>query len=224
MDADNELLLMDLSARAAPVRLCIDIGCGAKKRAGFIGLDIASAPGVDHVVDFERERLPFADDSVDYVFSNHAFEHIRSPQNVLREIVRVCRHDATVEIWTPYLKSNDAFLLGHDTFYNEGIWKHICFEYDDFYFGDAPGRFDWLETRFTLAPAIVDKLARNGIDFEFALEHMFNIAVEFGVFIRVDKNVRQARKPQIPQVRAAYSRSARQWSLEELRRMTAGER
>src|SRR5262245_53292385 len=115
----------------------LDIGCGNHKRPGFVGVDIAPGGQVDHVLDIERDPLPFPDNSVDHVFANHTFEHITAPQHILREIVRVCRHEALVEIWTPYLKSNDAFLLGHFSFYNEHIWKHICFEYDDFYFGDT---------------------------------------------------------------------------------------
>jgi len=198
----------------------IDIGCGSNKRHGFIGVDIAPSDGVDHVMNFETDRLPFEDNSVDHVFSNHSFEHIHSPQNILREIIRVCKHGALVEIWTPYLKSNDAFLLGHFSFYNESVWKHICFEYDDFYFKDAPGRFDWRETRYVLSPKILEKLKQNGVQFEFALEHMFNIALEFGVYISVDKTVRKATSPQYPNVFAGYSRSSIDLGLQQLNSLT----
>lgn len=178
----------------------IDIGCGPNKREGFIGIDIAAAPGVDHVIDIERQPLPFEDNSVDYVFSNHAFEHIHNPLSILREIVRVCRHGATVEIWTPYLKSNDAFVLGHFQFYNETIWKHICFEYDGFYFGDKAGRFELKHYHYVLFPGIEARLAQMNIPFDFALDHMFNIALEFGAFIEIDKTRSDARRPQIPQI------------------------
>jgi SAM-dependent methyltransferase len=184
----------------------IDIGCGAHKREGFIGIDIAPGSQVDYVLDIERDRLPFDDNSVDYVFSNHTFEHITAPQNILREIVRVCRHEATVEIWTPYLKSNDAFLLGHFSFYNESIWKHICYEYDDFYFRNAPGRFELKRYQYTLYPGILETLEGMRIPFSFALDHMFNIALEFGAFITVDKTRQQAKRPQIPEIYVAYSR------------------
>ena len=185
----------------------IDIGCGNHKREGFIGVDIAPGENVDYVLDIEKERLPFDDDSVDHVFSNHTFEHIWSPQNILREIVRVCKHDALVEIWTPYLKSNDAFLLGHYSFYNESIYKHICFEYDDFYFADAPGRFELKKYHYVLFPSILDTLQQMNIPFLFALDHMFNIALEFGAYIRVDKTIRSAVKPQIPEIYVSYTRN-----------------
>lgn len=184
----------------------LDIGCGNHKRDGFIGVDIAPGEQVDYVVDIERERLPFDDNAVDRVFSNHTFEHITAPQNILREIVRVCKHGALVEIWTPYLKSNDAFLLGHFSFYNESIWKHICFEYDDFYFGDTPGRFELKKFHYILFPGILKDLQKLKIPFSFALDHMFNIALEFGAFITVDKTREKAKKPQIPRIYISYSR------------------
>src|SRR3990172_7759561 len=138
----------------------IDIGCGSNKREGFVGVDSVAGEQVDYVVDVETEDLPFEDNSDEHAFSSHAFEHIRSPQRALREIVRVCKHDALVEIWTPYLKSNDAFLLGHFNFYNENIWKHICYLYDDFYFADAPGRFQLQHYLYILYPDILKDLQR----------------------------------------------------------------
>ena len=36
----------------------IDIGCGGKKKGGFIGLDQYLMPGVDHVLDIGTERWP----------------------------------------------------------------------------------------------------------------------------------------------------------------------
>lgn len=184
----------------------IDIGCGNHKREGFIGVDIAPGDQVDYVIDIERDRLPFEDNTVDHVFSNHTFEHIVSPQNILREIVRVCKHEALVEVWTPYLKSNDAFLLGHFSFYNESIWKHICYEYDDFYFADAPGRFELKKFHYILFPGILTDLQNMKIPFTFALDHMFNIALEFGAFITIDKTRTKAKKPQIPDIYISYNR------------------
>ncbi len=132
-------------------KLKIDIGCGSHKREGFLGIDSVTGEQVDFVVDVEKESLPFPDNSVDHVFSNHAFEHIVSPQHVLREIVRVCRHDALVEIWTPYLKSKDAFLLGHFNFYNESIWKHICLSTMTSISGTRPAAFSFsITTTFSI--------------------------------------------------------------------------
>jgi len=101
---------------------------------------LSPGPEVDRVLDIERERLPFADDSVEHLYSSHTFEHLTapgSPIQTLREIMRVMRHGGVVEIWTPYGKSDDGLLFGHGVFYTEAHWKHICYMYDDFYLGQG---------------------------------------------------------------------------------------
>ena len=188
----------------------IELGCGSHKRAGFFGIDIAPGPEVDLVMDIERQPLPFPDASVDYIYSSHAFEHLEapgSPIQTLREIVRVARHGATVEIWTPYGKSNDALLLGHRNFYTEAHWQHICYLYDSFYLGDGPGRFVWERTQYVLWPDVLEELAALGIPLEFALTHLYNVALEFGVFLTVDKHATQALNPQHPMKVFGYSRT-----------------
>jgi len=170
----------------------IELGCGDHKRDGFFGIDIAPGSAVDLVLDVEQEPLPFADDSVEYIYSSHTFEHLErpgSPIPTLREIVRVARHGATVEIWTPYGKSNDALLLGHRNFYTETHWQHICFLYDEFYLGKGPGRFVWEKSQYVLTHGCMEELARVGITIDFALKYMYNVALEFGVFLKVDKTL-----------------------------------
>jgi SAM-dependent methyltransferase len=179
----------------------VELGCGQHKRTGFFGIDNQAGPQVDLVLDIERDRLPFPDSSVEYFYSSHMFEHLEkpgSPIQTLREIIRVAKHDAIVEIWTPYGKSNDALLLGHRNFYTETHWQHICFLYDDFYLGPAPGRFFWERTQYVLWPTVMGQLRRMQVPIDFAIDHWFNIAVEFGVFLRVDKTRQRAQTPQEP--------------------------
>ena len=47
-------------------------------RAGFFGIDIERSPATDLILDIERERLPFADGSIEYVYSSHTFEHLEA--------------------------------------------------------------------------------------------------------------------------------------------------
>lgn len=189
-----------------PELLKLDIGCGPNKKEGHLGVDMYEAEGIDIVIDIEKDRLPLEDNAVSHVFSNHAFEHINDPRNILREIVRVCRDKAVLEIWTPYLKSNDAFLLGHTSFYNENIWKHICILYDDFYFGETKGRLELNAFKYILMPGIEDQLKELNIPFSFALNHMFNISLEFAAMMTVDKNAEHADKNQVPDILVSYSR------------------
>ena len=188
----------------------VELGCGSHKREGFFGIDIAPGPQVDLVLDIEHERLPFPDSSVEHIYSSHTFEHLYaagSPIHTLREIMRVAAHGALVEIWTPYGKSDDGFLFGHSVFYTETHWKHICFEYDDFYLGENNiGRFTWEKTQYVLHPTVLKDLKRMKVSVEFAITHFFNVVLEFGVFLRVDKNLTKAIRPQYPERQLCLAR------------------
>lgn len=186
--------------------LRVELGCGDNKRDGFVGIDNQPFAAVDIVLDVDVEPLPFEDRSVEYIYTSHAFEHFSNYTFILREMFRVCADDATVEIWTPYGKSNDAFLFGHNLFMTETHFKHVCFEYDRFYLGDAPGYFRWYKSHYNLYPGIVDALRSMGVPLPFALEHMFNIALEWGVFLSVKRDAVAAPGPQIPERVYSYGR------------------
>ena len=103
------------------------------------------------------------------------------------ELIRVSVGGASFEIWTPYLKSDEAFLLGHRHFYNETIWKHICIEYPYFWLKDVEATLRIDKFCYTLKSDAVIHLDRFKIPMHFALKHLFNIASEIGVFMTVIK-------------------------------------
>jgi predicted SAM-dependent methyltransferase len=100
-----------------PDGLAIDIGCGWAKRPGFVGVDKDAVPEVDHRVDVEREPLPFADRSVGTIFTSHCLEHLADQALIYREMSRVAVNGATLEIWTPYAWTDEAFIYTHRTFF-----------------------------------------------------------------------------------------------------------
>lgn len=62
----------------APARTLVklDVACGASKPAGWVGIDVARVPGVDHVHDLFHFPWPVAADSVGEVRCVHFVEHI----------------------------------------------------------------------------------------------------------------------------------------------------
>ncbi len=173
----------------------LELGCGNVKRKGFFGIDILPSPVVDLVLDIETHKLPFADSSIDHIYTSHTFEHLTEYRFVLQEIMRVAKPNALVEIWTPYGKSNDGMLFGHFTFLSETSFKHICFEYDRFYLEEIEGYLLWEKSHYNLFPGIVEQLKAMKIPLDFALDHLFNIALEWGVFLRVKKSPRYKKAP-----------------------------
>lgn len=94
--------------------LCLNIGCGFRKVAGFINVDKQAACGPDVLLDVEATIWPWLDNSVTRILFNHSLEHIGADPkvfvHVLREVYRVCVPDATVRVNSPHPR-HDHFLM-----------------------------------------------------------------------------------------------------------------
>ncbi len=81
----------------------INIGCGINFLDGWLNCDILPQPGLCYV-DCTR-KMPFPDESVNYVFSEHMIEHIELHQieTFLVECYRVLKRGGTIRLATPDL-------------------------------------------------------------------------------------------------------------------------
>ncbi len=177
--------------------LRIDLGCGAVKKEGTLGVDIAPATGVDYVLDIESQPLPFDDHSVTYVHSSHFLEHTLNPTIIFPEISRVCADGAQIEFWTPYAWSNPAFIPGHKFFLTEDMYLHICSWFIDFWRNILGARWVLNEFHYVVDPKTLCYLKAKGISLDFALKHLHNIVTEFGVYITVQKTDENVASPPI---------------------------
>lgn len=93
---------------ATPRRLVgasrLHLGCGEHLLPGWANIDLIGFPGV--IPWNLAERLPIADGSVDYVFSEHFHEHITLEQGakLVAECHRVIRPGGVLRISTPDLQ------------------------------------------------------------------------------------------------------------------------
>lgn len=189
--------------------LQIDIGCGPYKRAGHVGVDIESLPGVDYVADVGKGPLPFDDNSIDGAFTSHFLEHILYPEHVLREIVRVCKHGSKVEIWTPYSKHSLAFIGGHISFFNEMRWSQFCIEFPDFWF-PMPGALRLDTFQYCIPLMTINSLEK--VPLHFAIRHFNDVVQDFGVRATVLKGEEYLNKSEfkkqleLPELRVGVHR------------------
>jgi SAM-dependent methyltransferase len=170
------------------VLLAIDLGCGAKKKPGTIGVDAAALPGVDHIVNFDQDPLPFADGSVGSIFSSHCLEHVHDPLRVLRELCRVAAPQATMEIWVPYGWNHDAFFFDHRNYFNERFFEHVGRLFPDFWKDQLGARLVVDEIVFALDDGAEKDLAEHGVDLAFALRYHVNVVREIGILGSIDKS------------------------------------
>lgn len=89
----------------------IDLGCGPNKKEGFVGVDQYAFPGVDHVVDLTKDRLPFEAETVEEVHASHFVEHLTAPErcHLLNELHRVMKPGAKMTMIVPHWGSNRAY-------------------------------------------------------------------------------------------------------------------
>jgi len=93
----------------------LNLGCAKNHLDGFINIDIDRDCLPDLVLDLGNEKLPFEDNSVDMVVSNHFLEHLSMDETVhlIKEIYRVCRVGATISFCCPHYLSPVAYMIGH---------------------------------------------------------------------------------------------------------------
>jgi len=108
------------------------------KNARVVAVDIEPGPGVDLVADaHDLHMVP--DNSVDYVTTISVLEHVRNPQQVVREIYRILKPGGLIYVNVPFIFPYHADPDDFYRFSNRGI-VHLCeqFERLDSGFGRGP--------------------------------------------------------------------------------------
>jgi len=85
----------------------LDVGCGMRKHKDAIGIDFRRVKGVDIIAD--ATFLPFPNDSFDKIILSHIVEHIPDMISFMKEIWRVSKNKATIQIWTPHFTSMNSY-------------------------------------------------------------------------------------------------------------------
>ena len=86
-----------------PIKL--DLGSGRSARRGFYSVDHLELDGVDIVADLNETLDLLPDNCVEYVFSQHALEHVQHLLPLLREIFRVTKPNGFIEVIVPHFSN-----------------------------------------------------------------------------------------------------------------------
>lgn len=98
----------------------LEVGGGIYPRGdGWINVD--QTPNADVHHDLNVSPWPFADESVEALYSSHCFEHLDDPFAVIAEICRICIVGAPVELGVPHPASHLAMTHGH-----KHVWSPVA--------------------------------------------------------------------------------------------------
>lgn len=85
----------------------LDVGCGANKVEGAVGLDISPRSHADVLHDLGEVPYPFPDNEFDLVVSNHVVEHVPDLMAFMAELHRVARPGGRIKLLAPHYTNPD---------------------------------------------------------------------------------------------------------------------
>lgn len=83
----------------------LDVGCGNRKRAGAIGIDINPRSQADVIHDLNITPYPFEESIFDEIYVDNVLEHLNDVIKTLEELHRIGKPNALVKIIVPYFRS-----------------------------------------------------------------------------------------------------------------------
>jgi predicted SAM-dependent methyltransferase len=96
-----------LKSQSGPIKL--NVGCGTDYKEGWINIDNNSDDNIEKLdLNWDlRDPLPFADNSVDFIFNEHFFEHltVEEGQSAMKDMLRILKPGGVMRIAMPDLES-----------------------------------------------------------------------------------------------------------------------
>jgi predicted SAM-dependent methyltransferase len=88
----------------------VNLGSGYRRIEGFVNVDDDPLCEPEYLVNLEKDKLPFEDNSVEEMIAHHILEHIGEGFiPLMQEIYRVCKHGAIIDIRVPH-PTHELFL------------------------------------------------------------------------------------------------------------------
>ena len=87
----------------------LELGSGGIAQDGFYSVDHLELDGVDIVADLNKPLDLLPNESVEYIYSRHALEHIQELLPLMREIHRLSKPNGIIEIIVPHFSNVYGF-------------------------------------------------------------------------------------------------------------------
>ncbi len=136
----------------------LHLGCGNKKAAGALGIDMAPKSQADIIHDMNKVPWPLESDAFDRVICEHVLEHLTDIVRTMAEVYRVSREGALVEIVTPHFSCVNSWDdPTHKHHFTLASFDYFSRDYSLSY-GDV--HFEIVQRRITFSRSFTKLLAR----------------------------------------------------------------
>ncbi|MDO8733460.1 MAG: methyltransferase domain-containing protein [Actinomycetota bacterium] len=113
-----------LRKQMTPSMLAVDVGSGnTRLMDGIVNVDLMPYPNVDVVTSVDG--LPFADDSIDLLFSIAVLEHVPDPHAAIAELVRVLKPGGQAYVFVPFIQGFHAAPYDFQRFTRPGLERAL---------------------------------------------------------------------------------------------------
>lgn len=87
----------------------LNLGCGNKKLPEEIGVDIIATNATDIICDLSMPPLPFDENSIDEIRSNHFLEHLDNVVAIMEEVHRILKPGGIIKTTVPHVSNIEFF-------------------------------------------------------------------------------------------------------------------
>lgn len=102
----------------------LNIGCGEKKMAGYVNVDLYGTPDVK--CDLSNFPWPFDTNSADEVYSAHFLEHVHDYEKTVLEIHRILKPGGTFHFKVPHFRTPAAYWHLHTYYFSTHTCAMLC--------------------------------------------------------------------------------------------------
>lgn len=135
---------------STPLRI-LDVGCGLRKRAGAIGIDVNPRSQADVIHDLNVVPYPFPENYFDEIVCDNVLEHVDNVVKVMEELHRIAKPDAQLTIIVPFYAHRNA---NTDPTHKHFFGVH---SFDYFVEGTANGGFQYSPAKLKLHSVEFDR-------------------------------------------------------------------
>jgi SAM-dependent methyltransferase len=143
--------------QAAPIPTSLNLGCGRKRKEGWLNVDVAEGAEADLRFDLDARPWPLPRDHFETIQAMDVIEHVESVLSAMEEIHAVARDGARVLFTVPHFSSPNAFTdPTHRHFFGVGSFDYFSAGHElDFY---SKARFRIESCRIFFHPTLLNKI------------------------------------------------------------------